>query len=310
MKDDRFSTIRYEIRKALKISVAEYCLCDMIYHLSSSKKAKVKGYACAKTSYYADKIGVTERAIRKMKKRMIDAGLISRHKSKSMALTTTEKWEECHIEGGTKFRPGRNKVPVKAEQSSGPSNKDNSKDNNKRGYTPEFEKFWDEYGLKVGKKTSFKKWNSLTEKDKKQIWDTLPAYLSETTADRNSKNKKRFRKDPATYLNQSVWEDYTARIEEVEQQDTEPTPFDDQYNAYLKHIKNHYPILASTVKYMSKAEYIDFLQKEYKMSAQIRRMVLRKCHDDIASGQVNHGTTVGQLYDERIKKKYREHQLV
>lgn len=63
-----------------------------------------------------------------------------------------------------------------------------------------FEKFWVLYNKKAGRDICFKKWCKLTQKDVDKIMETLPNYIKATP-------DIQFRKLPATYLNQRVWED-------------------------------------------------------------------------------------------------------
>jgi len=72
-----------------------------------------------------------------------------------------------------------------------------------------FNKFWEMYNKKAGRDICFKKWRKLTEKDIDNIFKTLPAYIKATP-------DLKFRKLPATYLNQRVWEDelYTQPVQQ------------------------------------------------------------------------------------------------
>lgn len=310
MRHDRFSTVRYEVRKALGISVAEYCFCDIVFHLSASKKANISGYACAKNTFYAEQLGVTSRAIRKMKNRMIEADLIERHPVEAIAITTTLKWEEYHTEGGTKFLGGRNKVPGKAEQSSGPSNKDKNKDKNNKGdYTTEFENFWDRYGLKRGKRAAFKKWKKLTEKEKGLIDKTLNHYLAETTADRNAKSKKRFRKDPITYINQKVWEDYVERI-----QAEDSTELDQElqklYDLYLDWLQKEIPEILELTLQLSKAQWAEFKQRKYcpnlyRIGKDTERRIFKMAHRKVLLSDAEY-TSVWEAHCELMNKTQKE----
>lgn len=64
----------------------------------------------------------------------------------------------------------------------------------------QFGKFWDMYGKKTSPKNKcLLKWKRLSVADREAIFRTLPQYVANTP-------DKRYRKDPATYLNQRVWE--------------------------------------------------------------------------------------------------------
>ncbi len=65
----------------------------------------------------------------------------------------------------------------------------------------EFDVFWDLYDKKVGDKTKLtKKWNHLTDSERKVIIDYIPRYIK-------SQPDKHFRKNPETFLNNKSWND-------------------------------------------------------------------------------------------------------
>jgi len=64
-----------------------------------------------------------------------------------------------------------------------------------------FNIFWDLYEKKNGLKSKVeKKWNSLTDKDRKDIIDYVPKY-------KEAQPDKQFRKHPMTFLNNESWKD-------------------------------------------------------------------------------------------------------
>jgi len=75
------------------------------------------------------------------------------------------------------------------------------KDKDKDKINISFEKFWDLYDKKVGKKEKIeKKWIGLSDNIRQQIIDNIPVY-------KDSQPDKRFRKNPETYLNNDSWDD-------------------------------------------------------------------------------------------------------
>jgi hypothetical protein len=62
-----------------------------------------------------------------------------------------------------------------------------------------FENFWNLYDKKVDRIKCEKKWAKLTGKDKDRIMEHLPEYIMATP-------DKKFRRDPATYLNNRSWD--------------------------------------------------------------------------------------------------------
>ncbi len=72
-----------------------------------------------------------------------------------------------------------------------------------------FDQFWNLYDYKVGSKVKLKKkWEGLSDSDRDHIMKHIPQYIK-TTPD------KKFRKHPATYLNNQGWEDEIVIEENV-----------------------------------------------------------------------------------------------
>jgi hypothetical protein len=63
-----------------------------------------------------------------------------------------------------------------------------------------FEQFWNLYDKKKGRKDCEKKWYRLKDEDRQAIIEHVPKYVHSTP-------DKKFRKDPATYINQEAWKD-------------------------------------------------------------------------------------------------------
>lgn len=74
-----------------------------------------------------------------------------------------------------------------------------------------FETFWELYGKKEGRMKSEAKWKSLTDKDRQQIIDFIPAYKEKTP-------DVKYRKNPMTFFNARTWEDeiYTTGIKPLD----------------------------------------------------------------------------------------------
>ena len=64
-----------------------------------------------------------------------------------------------------------------------------------------FDDFWNLYDKKVGDKEKIKtKWGKLKDSEREAIMNHLPLY-------KKSQPNKKYRKDPATYLNNKSWND-------------------------------------------------------------------------------------------------------
>lgn len=77
-------------------------------------------------------------------------------------------------------------------------NKNNKNEKNILNIYPTFDDFWNLYDHKQDRKACIPKWNSLTQKEKEEIMEYLPAYIQSTP-------DKKFRKYPETFLNNKSW---------------------------------------------------------------------------------------------------------
>ena len=81
---------------------------------------------------------------------------------------------------------------------------DNEKDNdNDKEKELLFERFWNLYDKKEGRKDCERKFAKLKQTDIDKIFETLPAYIASTP-------DKKYRKMPETYLNGEHWNDEIA----------------------------------------------------------------------------------------------------
>jgi len=80
------------------------------------------------------------------------------------------------------------------------ANNKNNKKNKKNKDDPLFEKAWNLYGKKTDKVKAHRKWNLLSDSDKKDCMAAIPAYVQSTP-------DKQFRKAFVVYLNGRNWED-------------------------------------------------------------------------------------------------------
>lgn len=273
--DDRYGVVRYNARKAMGISLAEYVFCDIVYHLSSNPAHG--GWATASNGYYADIIGITDRGIRKLKARMIAAGLVERNENDH--LRTSQVWYDTAVEGRNLVPGGRNLVPAKAELSSANNNKividiDNTA----------FAKFWNAYGYKKDRRNAEKAWKKLTADEKEKALTCAPIYASDTVLeDRPGREWKPRRKFPATWLNAKGWEEYEERAAERSEADAGPTPYDEQYAKYLEWASS-FQLITAAVKYLSKRQFCEYKERDYRMTDNLRWQLLRQAHERFEAG--------------------------
>ena len=95
-----------------------------------------------------------------------------------------------------------------------------------------FEAFWTMYDKNIGKESSQKVWNSLTQSEKEAIMLSLPKYV-ESTPD------KVYRKNPLRYLNGKHWEDEIVN-RETNSTKNEQTNVAGNYYEANKHTSHSY----------------------------------------------------------------------
>jgi len=64
---------------------------------------------------------------------------------------------------------------------------------------PSFEDFWNLYDKKVDRTKAESKWNKLTQKEKEEAVDYIPAY-------KLAQPDKKFRRNPETFINNKTWQ--------------------------------------------------------------------------------------------------------
>ena len=122
-------------------------------------------------------------------------------KSKKAKKAARIRWENNDSNAGAmQTHTDSNAIKEKKEEESKEDKRIEIERKKKRN--EQFEKFWNLYDHKKGKKASLDAWMKLTDEEIDMIRKTVRTYLSET-------KDKNFRKHPSTYLNQKVWLDYT-----------------------------------------------------------------------------------------------------
>jgi hypothetical protein len=109
----RYSTILFDVRKKLEISINEYVLLDMVYKLSFKT-----GYCFKSPRLIADDLGLKKRATNYMISRLIERGLLERLTPQTMRVTDNyireinsgQKLPSKEPQGGQKTHTGGQKL--------------------------------------------------------------------------------------------------------------------------------------------------------------------------------------------------------
>ncbi len=135
-------------------------------------------------------------------------------KSKNLTIKTTNKFSIISIINWGSYQQDNNTSNQQTNQhltSSQPASNHKQelknlriKEINNTPLTPHgddrFEKFWEMYSKKTGRKNCERKWSKLKAVEKDLIFETLPAYIQSTP-------DPKFRKNPMSYLNGECWHD-------------------------------------------------------------------------------------------------------
>ena len=90
-----YTTIQHEFRKTHALSLNEYALCDMIYHLSTKPSSSVPGWCYMTKHSMGLELGVTKQAILNMLDRLIHKGFLFKNEE-TKYLKTLQKWQKVY----------------------------------------------------------------------------------------------------------------------------------------------------------------------------------------------------------------------
>lgn len=86
-----YTTILHQARQELKITTNEYCIADIIYHLSNNPKSKVQGWCYASRQAIGNFIGITKPSVLSIIERLEKKEIVEKDEE-TKYLRTTEKW--------------------------------------------------------------------------------------------------------------------------------------------------------------------------------------------------------------------------
>lgn len=73
-----YTTINHIARKDMKLSMHEYALCDLVYHLSSSPKSLYPGWCYASKDTLGELLDLTKQTVHSLIKKLLDRGLLEK----------------------------------------------------------------------------------------------------------------------------------------------------------------------------------------------------------------------------------------
>lgn len=152
---------------------------------------------------------------------------------------------------GTLYNNNNNNIDNNKEK------RDNNKLSSLKKDDIEFDEFYKLYPLKKGKLCAERAWKKLSEKDKKEAIEKLPAYIADCVT-----NKRSF-KYPATYLNQRTWEDDFSVRQKVGFYD--PLETDNEEKKRFKNwMRTNHPEIENTTLPLSYEDYMEIVGSNYE----------------------------------------------
>jgi hypothetical protein len=91
-----YTTIIHQARIKLEITNNEYCVADVIYHLSNNPASKIPGWCFASREVIADFLGLARRSICTIIDKLVEMELVEKDEQ-TKYLRTTKKWYESVI---------------------------------------------------------------------------------------------------------------------------------------------------------------------------------------------------------------------
>ncbi|MCK5027702.1 MAG: MarR family transcriptional regulator [Candidatus Pacebacteria bacterium] len=93
-----YTTILHQAREELGITTNEYCIADIIYHLSNNPKSKVQGWCFASKKMIGSFIGISKPSAFTIIEKLIVKGIIEKD-DETKYLRTTRKWYDIVVLG-------------------------------------------------------------------------------------------------------------------------------------------------------------------------------------------------------------------
>lgn len=85
---NKYTTILYDVKKELEVSLIEYIYLDTVYHLQAKT-----GWAFALSNFYCERMDITDRQLRRLKGSLVERGLLEiQPQTKDRKVRVTEKY--------------------------------------------------------------------------------------------------------------------------------------------------------------------------------------------------------------------------
>lgn len=124
-----YTTIQHPFRKKHGLTINEYTLTDMVYHLSNNTASDVPGWCYMSKIEMAKELDFSKPTVINLTKKMIEKGFIEKHPI-TRHLRTTAKWQNVYFTNGKESLPQGNLVVDNGKESLPKSGKESLPNNN------------------------------------------------------------------------------------------------------------------------------------------------------------------------------------
>jgi hypothetical protein len=125
----QYTTIQHAFRKHYGLTLNEYILADMIYHLSHPAKSSIAGWCYMTKERMAEEIGLSKVSVMTLLKKLIEMGFIIKDEDTKF-LQTTAKWNAVYdLTIGKETLPILVKKVYRGGKETLPNNYNNNNDN-------------------------------------------------------------------------------------------------------------------------------------------------------------------------------------
>lgn len=111
-----YTTIQHAFRKKHGLTINEYTLTDMVYHLSNNAASAVPGWCYMSKIEMAKELDFSKPTVMNLTKKMITKGFIFKHPV-TKHLKTTQAWQKVYFTGGKESLPPAQNVPTGGKES-------------------------------------------------------------------------------------------------------------------------------------------------------------------------------------------------
>ena len=124
-----YTTIQHPFRKKHGLTINEYTLVDMVYHLSNNASSDVPGWCFMSKIEMGKELSFSKPTVINLTKKMVEKGFIEKHPI-TRHLRTTAKWQKVYFTNGKESLPTVKKVVESGKLSLLESGKESLPNNN------------------------------------------------------------------------------------------------------------------------------------------------------------------------------------